>query len=144
MTGGMSRGRPRRRRSRWNPKRVAQAMENAAATLMRLPPVGPRTPKSFWPRLARDLEAGLPRPRRDSPPPDSRQIEAMDRCLEWLRWLPPDQARLVWLRAERRPWKMIQEELAIGRTKGWMLWMTALSEICLRLDMENGHSPSRT
>ena len=42
------------------------------------------------------------------------QAEA-EEALLWLRWLERDDARIVWLRAERTPWKPICWEMGISR-----------------------------
>ncbi len=49
------------------------------------------------------------------PRPGPRQITEAEEALFWLRWLERDDARIVWRRANRRPWKRICRELGINR-----------------------------
>jgi hypothetical protein len=58
----------------------------------------------------------------------------MDEALAWLGWLDPEERRLVWLRAEGMPWKMITRRLGVGRTTAWQRWTLALLKIATRLN----------
>ncbi len=61
-------------------------------------------------------------------------IDRMDEALRWLRWLEPDEVRLVWLRAEGVRWKLICARFGVGRTTAWQRWCTALTKIAERLN----------
>ena len=52
----------------------------------------------------------------------------------WLRWLEPQDARLVWLRANRTAWKPICWEFGISRATANRRWEYGLSVITWRLN----------
>ena len=52
----------------------------------------------------------------------------------WLRGLERDDARLLWLRAERTAWKPICWELGISRATAARRWEYGLAVIVWRLD----------
>lgn len=58
----------------------------------------------------------------------------MDEALGWLVWLEPEERRLVWLRAEGLPWKLITHRIGVGRTTAWQRWRMALLEITTRMN----------
>ena len=58
-----------------------------------------------------------------------------------LRWLKPDETKLVWARAEGTPWKQICWRFGIARATAHRRWRYALSLIVYRL---NGKRPTAT
>ena len=68
------------------------------------------------------------------PRPGSRQITEAEEALLWLRWLERDDARIVWLRAERTPWKPICWELGISRATANRRWQYGIAVIVWRLN----------
>ena len=114
---------------RWDQQTVAARLEEAADTLARLPDQRVRGHFDLWPKLigAAGRQAG---PAAAAP----EVIDRMDQGLGWLLWLDPEERQLVWLRAERLPWKWITRRLGIGRTTAWQRWSTALLKIAVRLD----------
>jgi hypothetical protein len=119
----------------WTPSRVAERMEEAAATLQRLPAPRVRGYFSTWPPIVRDAwEAfGWEQTQVRLGPPSAEAIDRMDEALGWLHWLEADAARLVWLRACRLPWKAFIRRMRMGRTKAWQEWVMALAIIAARL-----------
>lgn len=105
---------------------IKERLREAAETEKRLPKVGPRGVKSNFPTPPPGLgdwntEHG-PIDERDpiqTEPPTSEAVKRMDEVMEWLEWLSRDQARVVWMRAKKIPWKVIQEKTGKGRT-----WLT--------------------
>ena len=67
-------------------------------------------------------------------PPSPDAIDRMDEAFTWLQWLEPDDAKLVWLRAEGVPWKLFTWRFGIGRTTAWRRWTAALIAIASRLN----------
>ncbi|WP_085440209.1 DUF6362 family protein [Magnetofaba australis] len=116
--------------TRITPKLVMARLEEAAATMRRLPPVrGPRR-ASYWPDMIHDWQAygyNPPQIRMGPPAPDA--ISRMDACLEWLRWLSPDEAKLVWMRAERAPWRVVCSVYGAPKTTAWRHWTLAILTI---------------
>ena len=58
----------------------------------------------------------------------------MDATLDWLKWLEPEDAKLVWARCDRTPWKGICWRFGIGRATAHRRWDYALSLITWRLN----------
>ena len=125
---------------RWTPTMVEERLVEAAEVLKRLP--SPRVPGfySLWPAIAPsfdDLVGQTPRPTaRPWPAPDA--INRMEQTLDWFKWLEPDDAKLIWARAERSPWKMICWRFGIGRATAHRRWQYGLCLIAWRL---NGRRP---
>lgn len=125
---------------RWTVTDVADRFEEAAYTLKRLPPVKIQGYKTTWPEIVRTVfekmqEEMLP---MRLGPPTADAISRMEETINWVFWLEEDERRLVWLRAERVPWKQIYRRLGCGRTKAWQLWSCALLTIATYLNAQNG------
>ncbi len=124
---------------KWDGKMVAARMEEAADIMKRLPATGlrPAGYVSSWPPVLQEFwEAyGWNDLKVKLGPPPSEAIDRMDEALEWLRWLEPDQVRLIWLRAERVPWKLIMTRIGVSRATAWRMWAAALMVISTRLNL---------
>ncbi len=127
--------------TRWTASVVAERMEEAAATLERLPVVRIQGYVTTWPPILREYwEAfGWEQAKVRRGPPAAAAIDRMDETLGWLRWLEPDAARIVWLRACNVPWKALTWRVGMGRTKAWQEWVAALAIIAARLDAQPHH-----
>jgi hypothetical protein len=120
----------------WTPKMVEERLIDAAAVMRRLPPV--RVPGHFstWPRALvefADLVGQQPEPMQ-LPPPSPAAISRMEETLGWLRWLEAEDAKLVWARAEGKPWKAICWQFGIERATATRRWQYGLSVIAWRLN----------
>lgn len=120
----------------WAPGMVEARLEEAADTLRRLPAVKVQGYFSTWPPIIRDFWEAFGRHDAEVRlgPATPAAIDRMDETLLWLRWLEPDEVRLVWLRAEGVRWKLICARFGIGRTTAWYRWSTALGKIAVRLN----------
>ncbi|MDK9720408.1 MAG: DUF6362 family protein [Rhodospirillales bacterium] len=120
----------------WTPKMVAVYLEEAADTLKRLPPVKVRGFFTTWPPMVRDFwdAYGWEEERPRLGPPRAAAIDQMDATMLWLRWLEPEDAKLVWARACERPWKVIAHQYGIDRTTAWRRWTYAMVTIAARLN----------
>lgn len=119
----------------WTPAMVEDRLESAADVFRSLPDVKPQGYFNAWPEYFHsfaDQVGQEPRTRRPKPGP--RQITEADEALLWLRWLEPGDARLVWLRANRRPWKPICWELGISRATANRRWQYGIAVITWRLN----------
>ncbi len=74
------------------------------------------------------------------PRPGPRQITEAEEALLWLRWLERDDAQIVWLRANRKPWKRICWEVGLSRTAATKRWQYGIAIVVWRL---NGRVPPR-
>ena len=68
------------------------------------------------------------------PPPSPATVPRMEEALGWLRWLEAEDAKLVWARADRKPWKAICWRFGIGRATAHRRWQYGLSVIAWRLN----------
>ena len=134
---------------KWDRKKVADRLYEAASTLrnLRVPGVRPLEYGSNWPDVIHDMmdAYGWHEAELKPPIPTAETIDRMDEALGWLRWLEPDQVRLVWLYAEGTPRKMIMAKLGVSRTSVWILWTAAVKVITTRLNVgeTNQKSPRR-
>jgi len=119
----------------WTIEMVEARLEDAAQVMRRLPNV--RTPGYFntWPAMFlefADLIGQEPQPMR-LPPPSAGAISRMEEAMGWLRWLDGDDAKLVWARSDRTPWKAICARFGISRATADRRWEYALTVIAWRL-----------
>lgn len=114
---------------------VEDRIQSAARTLRRLPDVKVQGYFSTWPAIIREpLEILQMEPEKMRIRPSQQDITDMEEVLfVWLKWLDPDERRLVWLRAERVRWKLICGRFGVGRTKAWEMYRRALARIAAKL-----------
>jgi hypothetical protein len=120
----------------WTPELVEERFVEAADVMRRLPSV--RVPGYFntWPSALvefADRVGQQPEPMR-LPPPSPAAISRMEEALGWLRWLEAEDAKLVWARADRTPWKAICWQSGIARATAHRRWQYGLSLIAWRLN----------
>jgi hypothetical protein len=119
----------------WTPRLVEAYLAEAADTLRRLPQHRIRGYFSTWPEILRDAwetSSCADRPIRLAPSPGA--VDQMDWVLPWLRWVEECDRRIVWDRANGRPWKPIASDHGIERTTAWRRWTYALVTIAARLN----------
>ena len=119
----------------WTPDAVEARLDEAADVMRRLPAVRMQGYFSTWPTIVpefSDLVGQEPMPLRRSPPAPSA-ITRMDETLGWLRWLEPDDAKLVWMRAEGKPWKAVCWRFGLARSTANRRHEYALNLIAWRL-----------
>lgn len=126
--------------SDWTRQDVRERLEEAAAVLRRLP--APRVQGYFntWPRMVVEFGdlVGQEAPPVRLPPPSAQAISRMEMALPWLQWLEPEEAKLVWARAEGAPWKEICWRFGVSRATASRRYDYGLSVIAWRL---NGRQP---
>lgn len=96
------------RPQRWTATLVLLRMEEAAETLRRLPPAYRKAQLVSWPEVVRsaaEIAAMAPRPRHVLAKPAA--IDRLDGTLVWLGWLAPENARILWARANGQAWRAI-------------------------------------
>ena len=119
----------------WTPMMVEDRLESAADVFRSLPEVKPQGYFNAWPEYFHsfgDKVGQQPTMRRPRPGP--RQITEAEEALLWLRCLDSGDARLLWLRANRRPWKPICWELGISRATANRRWLYGIVVITWRLN----------
>ena len=114
---------------------VEERLRSAARTLRRLPNVKVQGYFSTWPTIIREpLEILQMEPEPMRITPSMADITEMEEVLfVWLKWIEPEERRLVWLRAERVRWKLICARMGVGRTKAWEMYRRALARIAARV-----------
>jgi hypothetical protein len=114
---------------------VEERLRSAARTLRRLPDSKVQGYFSTWPAIIREpLEILQMEPEPMRIRPSMEDISEMEEVLfVWLKFLEPEERRLVWLRAERVRWKLICWRFGVGRTKAWEMYRTALARIGAKL-----------
>jgi hypothetical protein len=114
---------------------VEERLRSVARTLRRLPNVKVQGYFSTWPTIIREpLEILQMEPEPMRITPSMADITEMEEVLfVWLKWLEPEEGRLVWLRAERVRWKLICGRFGVGRTKAWEMYRRALASIAAKL-----------
>lgn len=119
----------------WTASIVEARFEEAAFTLRRLPDT--RVPGYFntWPAVLRSVHEafGYERARMPRIAPTPQSISRMEETFTWLAWLDPDDARIVWMRAEGSPWKPICWRVGLSRQHAWRRWVAALVTVSNRL-----------
>src|SRR5205823_5880726 len=128
--------RPEMPELRWTVSMIEERFEEAAHTLRRLP--DSRVPGYFntWPQIVRSVydAFGWERARMPRIAPSPQAICRMEETITWLPWLEPDDARIVWLRAEGVRWKPICYQVGLTRQTAWARWVAALITIANRLN----------
>jgi hypothetical protein len=124
---------------------IEERFEEAARTLRRLPDPakGPKGYGSSWPPIIRSYweayGADPARPPCISPSPEA--ISRMEETFDWLLWIEPDDARIVWLRAEGVRWRQVCNRVGLSRSAAWRRWVAALVMIanrCNSRDFQKG------
>jgi hypothetical protein len=120
----------------WTPACVEARLHEAADVMQRLPEVRVQGYYSLWPTVLTEFSdlVGQEPPRLKRPPPSPSAISRMEETLGWLRWLEAEDAKLVWARSDRTPWKAICWRFGIGRATAHRRWQYGLCLIAWRLN----------
>ena len=125
---------------KWTSKMVSNQLEEAANTLrtLRITGLKPMGYSSNWPDVVHDTNEayGWDEAKVNRGPPTPDAITRMDESLNWLLWLEPDQARLVWMHADGIPRKMIYASVGMSRMKSWRVWMASLMTIASMINVK--------
>jgi hypothetical protein len=119
----------------WTTAQVQDRLELAADVFARLPSVKPQGYFNAWPEYFHsfgDKVGQEPRMRRPLPSP--RMITEAEEAMLWLRWLEKDDARIVWLRANGKPWKSICWDVGLSRPAANRHWKYGIAIIVWRLN----------
>ena len=113
---------------------VEERIREAERILHRLPEERVQGYFNLWPAIKYDAVELLNQERKIKFPPLPEEISDMEEVIFiWLKWLEPVERKIVWLRAERTPWKLICGHFGVGRTKGWEMYKCALGKIAKRI-----------
>ena len=119
----------------WTTTRVEDRLESAADVFRTLPGVMPQGFFNAWPEYFHSFADKVGQePQMRQPRPGPRQITEAEEALLWLRWLERDNARIVWLRAERTPWKPICWQMGISRATANRRWQYGIAIMVWKLN----------
>ncbi|MDO5622728.1 MAG: DUF6362 family protein [Paracoccus sp. (in: a-proteobacteria)] len=134
-------------RKAFTPRDIEDRFEEAALTLRRLPNPpgsGPRGYGSAWPDYVREARHAYGwHEARMRVVPNPAEIQRMEECLTWLRWLDPDDARIVWMRAEGCRWKQVCYRVGVVRQTAWRRWAAALVTVAKHLNRQRKHGSNQ-
>ena len=119
------------------PREIEDRFEEAAYTLRHLPERNrPRGYGSSWPPVVQDaMQAYGYTP--EAPMrivPSAAAISRMEECFDWLLMLDPEDARIVWLRAEGVRWRQVCYRAGVVRSTAWRRWAASLLTIAKHLN----------
>ena len=118
---------------------IEDRMEEAAYTLRRLPEKDrPRGYHSSWPPFAQEAKHAYgytpEAPMRVIP--SAAAISRMEECFDWLMLIAPEDARIVWLRADGMRWRQVCYPAGVVRSTAWRRWAAALLTIAKKLNSQ--------
>ena len=127
----------------WTRADVEARLEAAARVMRAQPRVGPRGHANAWPTILHDFADRVGQePKGRRPQPSPRAVTEAEEAMQWLGWLEPDHARLIWARAEGAAWKPLCWRFGISRSTAVRRHLYAISVLTWRL---NGRRvPSKT
>ena len=120
--------------ARLTEEQIAERLIEAARTAHRLPPVKVQGYFNAWPAIKRMPWENLgvePEPIRIPPSPEA--VERMLEVMQWMVGLEEEQRHLLWMRAERYPWRDICARMGCDRTTAWRRWKAYLNDLCEKL-----------
>lgn len=92
-------------------------LEKCADIMKRLPNAKVQGYRSYWPEVLHTIEERkLWENTKPVVFPTTDEIKFMEQVLEYYRPLDPCETKLVWLRSERCPWKVICHKLGFCRS----------------------------
>lgn len=97
-------------------EKLKRQLQFAARIMKRLPSVKVQGYKQFWPQIIHSEEERMCwKAEEYFQAPSKSEIELMERILEYYRPLNPFETKLVWQRAEGKPWKCLSADLSYSR-----------------------------
>ncbi len=125
---------------------IEDRMEEAALTLRRLPDPrgsGPRGYGQSWPEYVHEARHAYGyHETRLRVVPSAAEIQRMEECIDWLRFLHPDDATIVWRRAEGWRWRQVAIQVGVVRQTAWRRWVASLQTIANHMN-KRGNSGRR-
>ena len=131
------------------PREIEDRFEEAAITLRRIPNPpgsGPRGYGQSWPEYVHEAKHAYGYDEvRIRIIPSAAEIQRMEECIDWLRWLAPDDAKLIWFRAEGYRWRQVCIKIGCVRQTAWRRWVAAILTVRNHLRVrENARAPQIT
>ena len=111
----------------WTEKKVSERFRMAVLILEKYPFLKLRDEKNTWPLLFSPVKL-------ESTP------KKIIKCLEtltWLKWVEKEQRDILWMRANKEPYKIIYRKIGLNRMTTWRKWCGALNTIAKKLNLES-------
>lgn len=119
----------------WNPKMVEDRFREAILTLNILPSSSAKAYFNFWADIANiDNKKTFLRRKSTKKFTTTEEILKMNQTFEWMKWITPEERKLIWKRAENKHWKLISWELGCDRSTAWRKWVIACTKIATTLN----------
>jgi len=122
----------------WSENLVMMYLEEAAAIHRRLPAVGVRGHQTLWPTTMQDdwerfydLINGKTTLGSPMPP----EVTFQEKVMDWLPLLERSKQQIVWMRANRIPWKILVDELGRSKPTLWREMRSSLAGISAYLNV---------
>ena len=120
------------------PREIEDQFEDAALTLRRLPNPpgsGAKGHGQSWPEYIHDAKQAYGyEEARMRVVPSARDIQRMEDCIGWLMLINPEDARIVWLRADGMRWRQVCIRAGVVRSTAWGRWAASLLTIAKHLN----------
>jgi len=68
--------------------------------------------------------------------PSAAAISRMEECFDGLMLIAPEDARIVWLRADGMRWRQVCYRAGVVRSTAWQRWAAALLTIAKKLNSQ--------
>lgn len=68
--------------------------------------------------------------------PSAQAITRMEECIDWLRLVDGEDARIIWLKAEGVKWRHIAYRAGVVRQTAWRRWVASLQTIANKLNAQ--------
>ena len=136
IQGSLSDAEGKRPSQHYTPIIVVDRFQDAADVLRQLPEVRAQGYFSVWPRIAPEFSdlVGRKPDRMRRPPPSARAISNMEETMFWTVGLDPKDAKIIWLRAERKHWKEICRTVGLSREAVHNRWLYGIYTTTWRLN----------
>ncbi|MFN3643592.1 MAG: DUF6362 family protein [Gemmobacter sp.] len=119
----------------WTTAHVQDRLQLAAGVMRQMPGVMPQGFFNAWPEYFHSFADKVGQePQMRRPRPSPRHITQAEEAMLWLRWLEPEDGRLVWARADGIAWKPICWQFGISRATANRRWQNGLAVIVWRLN----------
>lgn len=125
----------------WTDEMVFAYIQKAADICKKMPGVRPQGYISTWPVILHDILEILQSDTADKPSrgyATPREVSYLDHVNTWFKWCNADETKVIWRRAERQPWKVIEYDLKISETTGRRRLNYGIMKIAAKL---NAHDP---
>ena len=123
------------------PRDIEEHFGEAAYTLRRLPEKDrPRGYGGSWPPFVQEAkhDYGYTPEAPMRVIPSAAANSRIEECFVWQMLIHPEDARIVWLRADGMRWRQVCIRAGVVRSNAWRRWAAALLTIAKKLNSQTG------